>query len=225
MRFFAFLLFLSPCLAFAQRDKEFQILIGAGIGGYQTLADYALQFDNVDYTFRDTSGAATKQLHIGVRYELHHRIALGLDFRRGRYIYDPEEDNSGKANSFGMFGLSAEFNIVSRPQFRWNVSLGYHGAGLTITEPLFEGVQEYKGTTHWRGGGMTIQTGIIAYIAKSPFGLTFDIGYDGNSFDLHEYTIDGEKQNLDDWDVSLTAQGVLIQAGIICRLNAFGANN
>lgn len=219
MRLLIVLLLVIPGTLFSQRNNEFQIRFGGGLGGYATLSDYVLKFDNVEYNFRDTSGAATQQMHLGLRYELHHRLALGLDYRRGRYIYDPEEDNSGKDNTFGMFGLSAELNMVSRPQFRWNLSLGYHISRLTITEPLFEGVQEYSGTTNWAGGGMTLQTGIIAYIAKSPFGITFDIGYDGNAFQLFKYTIAGDEQDLSDWDVSLQANGVMVQTGLICRLN------
>ncbi|MEN9638227.1 MAG: hypothetical protein RLZZ262_95, partial [Bacteroidota bacterium] len=123
MRHLFILLFSVPCALLAQRNKELQFRVGTGIAGYATMSDYTLKFGNAEYQFKDTSGAATRQLHLGVRYEVHHRIALGLDFRRGNYIYDPEEDNKGKENSFGMFGLTAELNMISRPQFRWNLGL------------------------------------------------------------------------------------------------------
>jgi hypothetical protein len=206
-----------PFTVQAQRDKELQIRLGGGLGAYAAIADYSVQFGNDTYIYQDTSGAATKHFQIGVYYEVHHRIILGLDVRSGGYIYDPAQDNSGKDNKFNMVGLTADFNAVSREHFRWYVGLGLHSARLTITEPLFQGIEEYRGTSKWKGGGLLIRSGVVGYIAQGPIGLTFDFGFDTNQFNLNAYTIDGDSQNLAGWKADLSTAGLLLNAGVVWR--------
>jgi len=217
MKNFLLIIFFLPMAVLAQRSKEIQLRFNGGIGGYAAFADYRVQFGNDTYLFTDTSGAATRQVELGARYELTHRFNVGLDLRLGSYIYDPEENNTNKSNTFRMLGIAAEFNAVSKPNFRWFFGGGLRVARLTITEPLFQGIEEQRGTTRWGGSGLLLQTGILAFFGEGPVGASFNFGFDSNAFKLNEYSIDGDKQDLTGWKANLNTAGVLINAGLLWR--------
>ena len=82
------------------RQKEIQARIGFGVAGYAT--EYQLTYDllGTNIIERDTSAAATRHLNIDLRYEFHTRFNAGLDMKFGSYLYDPDEDNEGKSNSY-----------------------------------------------------------------------------------------------------------------------------
>jgi hypothetical protein len=88
---------------------------------------------------------------------------------------------------------------------------------LTITNPLFQGIEEYRGTSKWKGGGLLIRSGVVGYIAQGPIGLTFDFGYDTNQFNLNSYTIEGDPQDLSGWKADLSTAGLLLNAGVVWR--------
>jgi hypothetical protein len=217
MRTLIFILCLQSLTCWAQREKELQIRGAVGIGGYGVLADYKFKMDNETYDYQDTSGAATNQLIWSVMYEPHHRVNVGLDLRMGQFLYDPAEDNRGKKNSFRTYGLRVEGNIVSRPEFRWYLGAGFHLSKLEMTDPLDYSTSDTAGESLWKGGGSSLYTGIVAYIAHSPLAFNLDFVIDRNKFQLKEFVVGGDNQNIDDWKVQLNTVGVLMNVGLAWR--------
>ena len=200
----------------AGRQKEIQARIGFGVAGYAT--EYQLTYDllGTNIIDRDTSGAVTRHLNIDLRYEFHTRFNAGLDMKFGSYLYDPEEDNEGKSNSYVVIGLGAEFNIVNKPKFRWYFGLGLNRGALSIREEST--TSNYKEEAIYSGGGFKLNSGILVYLGNSPFGLNFNLGYDKHTFNLDTYTQNGSSQDLSNIDGELIARGVDMTFGLVFRI-------
>jgi len=207
---------MMPIAQTAGRQKEIQARIGFGFAGYAT--EYQLTYNligtnNID---SDTSGAVTRHLNIDLRYEFHSRFNAGLDMKFGSYLYDPNEDNEGKSNTYSVVGIGAEFNIVNRPKFRWYVGLGFNRGLLTIRQELPSINFEDEAT--FSGGGFKMNSGILVFVGDSPFGFNFNVGYDKHAFYLDTYTQNGSSQDLSNIDGELIASGVDMTFGLVFRI-------
>lgn len=200
------------------REKEFQVRIGYGITGYQTDINYTYDDGTAHIEFTDKDSAVTSQIPIELRYELHPRFNLGLDMRFGKYLYDPDDDNTDKSNRFSSFGLGFEGTIVSKPVFRWFGGLTFSGINLEIEEPVGTGNSRYIQKLSWKGNGTRLYTGISWFIADGPVGLNFVFGYDTRNMDLKEYTQDGSAQDLTNISGTLKVKGPEVMAGLVFRI-------
>jgi hypothetical protein len=200
----------------AGRQKEIQARIGFGVAAYATESSLTYDFLGTKITDRDTSGAATRHLNIDLRYEFHRRFNAGLDMKFGSYLYDPEENNEGKSNSYAVIGLGAEFNIVNKPAFRWYLGLGFNRGALSIREEST--ILNYKEEAIYSGGGFKMNSGILVYLGNSPFGFNFNIGYDKHTFNLDTYTQNGSSQDLRNIEGELIASGVDMTFGLVFRI-------
>lgn len=205
-------------MAQSDRSREFQARIGYGMGAYGTKSELTIRDQNTTFSSSDTSGAVTQHLNFDLRYELSERFALGVDMKFGAYLYDPEDDNTGKSNVYRVTGLKGEFNISKRPNFRWFVGAGLHASRLVISEETTALGITNKEEFDYRGIGLSANSGIIKYFGDGPIGMFFTMGYDGHSFILDEYTINGQAVDFDEIDVTLDARGIDLSLGLIVRI-------
>lgn len=202
----------------AQRNKEFQIRAGIGGAGYATFSDFGYNIGALTVRDQDTSGAAATHFNLDLRYELTRRLAIGLDFKVGSYIYDPEENNEGKSNGYVVSGINADFSIVNRDRFRWYVGLGFNVTNLEIRERKTAGPLVLDNTFTYRGGGFKFNTGIIKYFGDSPFGVHFNIGSDNHRLVLDEVIQNGNSINISNIDGELKLRGLDFCFGLVVRL-------
>ena len=195
-----------------KRAKEIQLRVGMGFGVYKTHSEFT--WNNTTLVDRDTSGAVTRHLNLDLRYDVTRRINAGLDMKFGSYLYDPDEDNEGKSNVYSVLGLTGEFAIVNKPNFRWYTGLNFH---LSILETSEKDAQNDEQTLRYSGGGVKLNTGALFYFGDRNFGLNFNLGYDGHNFSLREYAINSQAVNIDDLNGKLFAGGVDLNLGLIIR--------
>lgn len=195
-----------------KRAKEIQLRVGMGFGVYKTHSEFT--WDNTTLVDRDTSGAVTRHLNLDLRYDVTRRINVGLDMKFGSYLYDPDEDNEGKSNVYSVLGLTGEFAIVNKPNFRWYAGLNFHTSILETSET---DAQNDKATLRYSGGGLKLNTGTLFYFGDSNFGLNFNLGFDNHKFSLREYTINSQEVDIAELNGALTAAGVDLSLGLIIR--------
>lgn len=196
------------------REKEFQIRFTTGLAVYKSMAELSYNDGNTRLSETDTSGAVTQHFQLGGRYDLTRKFTVGLDYKFGAYLYDTTETNRTRSNKFGVFGIAAEFNISSRPNFRWYVGLGLHASRLQISESETSGGVTTKIDVDFRGSGMSLNTGIIKYFGDRRLGFIFNAGYDGHSFEAEP----GFLGNINNLKYTLDVRGVDIQLGLLFRL-------
>ncbi|MFN0031549.1 MAG: hypothetical protein ACKVOR_05265 [Flavobacteriales bacterium] len=205
---------LPVALAAQDREKEIQLRLGYGLAIYGTELEYNYDDGTIHFTLQDDDSAATSHVPIELRYEFHPRFNAGIDMRFGKYLYDEDEDNSGKSNQFSSFGIGLEGVVVSKPKFRWFIGLSLSTTKLLIKQETLIN----KETFDWRGGGARLYTGICWFVADGPIGLSFNIGRDSRTFDLKEYTNEGATQDLKNVTGTLKVSGIDFCFGITARL-------
>ncbi len=212
------LLVLFSTFVFSQREKEFQIRGSYGLAGYATLSELSYSVAGFEVSDSDTSGAATQHFNLDLRYDFTNRITAGIDMKFGAYIYDPEEDNAGKSNSFVVVGVSGEFNLLSREKSRLFLGLGLHRSALELREKTtsFGVVSESVAT--YRGGGIRLNLGYSKFFGDGPIGFNVGLGYDTHNFDLEEFTINNSVFDLTNHDGTLEARGMDFSFGLVFRI-------
>ncbi len=205
-------------VAYSQREKEIQVRASYGLAGYATLSESRFTVAGFETSDSDSSGAATQHLNLDLRYDFTNRITAGIDMKFGSYIYDPEEDNTGKSNSLVVVGLSGEFNLVSRERSRLFLGFGFHRSALELRdrETNFGIVSEAVAT--YRGRGIKLNLGYSKFFGNSPLGFNVSLGYDTHNFDLEEYTLNNSAIDLSNYEGTLEARGVDFSLGLVFRI-------
>jgi hypothetical protein len=223
----SFVVFANVCSSQSDRAKEIQIRTGVGISGYNSTTNINYDLIGAPIVQSTTGQAGTVHFPVEMRFEITRRINVGLNARFGSYLYDPEvTESSEKRNNFWALGPAAEFNIANRDHFRWYAGLGIHAVKLNTyetfnTDPIpFFGVLTAENSMKWAGLGSSLHTGILWFIAKSPVGLNFNIGYDGVNLDLKEFKtvlpIVGPQTVISTG--TLAATGTKIDLGLVFRI-------
>jgi hypothetical protein len=200
------------------RDKEIQIRVGYGLAVYALDVDYSYKSGGFSFTQVNKDSAVTSQVPIELRYELHPRFNLGIDMRFGKYLYDPNENNTGKSNKFNSVGIGLEGVIVNKSKFRWYAGLVFSTNKLYIEESVTDSNGTYPQSTNWKGGGASIYSGVMWYVADGPLALNFNLARDGRSFDLKEVRRDGSSQDLTNITGRLNVSGLSFCIGAVLRL-------
>jgi hypothetical protein len=198
----------------AQRANEFQIRGGIGLAVYQATSTLQYVYSSNQYEFKDKDGAATFHFPIELRYEVSDRFNAGIDMKFGSYLYSDTTDNSGKSNRFTIIGIGAEVNLLSAEKGRIYIGAGFNSGNLTIAEFAGGLGQETK----WRGPGYRFNLGGIAYIYNGPVGVNFNIGYDNHKFDLKEYELNGDLQDISSLIGTLAVSGIDVNIGLVFRI-------
>lgn len=210
---------------YTQRDNEFQIRLGGGIAAYATEwnTNYTLNTPFGTYNFSDSGsdGAVTVHMPLEFRYEVFERLNVGLDMKFGRYIYDPEEDNTGKSNGFGSIGLAAEFTALNKSNTRLYLGLCVNTSWLTLHEKnIDDNGNSVTNEVNYRGPGVKLNAGFIQFFGNSPIGINTNIGYDTHNFEIHSVnaTSNGNTNSINGFSGKLKTSGFDIALGLIFRL-------
>ncbi|MFY7706902.1 MAG: hypothetical protein ACOVQ5_02405 [Flavobacteriales bacterium] len=209
-------LFISTC-AFSQREKEFQVRASYGLAGYATLSETKFTAFGFEVSDSDTSGAATQHFNLDLRYDFTNRITAGIDLKLGSYIYDPEEDNRGKSNSFVVVGISGEFNLMSREKSRLFLGLGLHRSDLELRERDTNAGIVSEAVATYRGRGIKLNLGYSKFFGNSPIGFNVSLGYDSHNFDLEDYIIDNNPF-FANYEGTLQVRGLDFSMGLVFRI-------
>jgi hypothetical protein len=209
---------LSPFISIgqSQRPLEIQLRSGIAFGAYGT----ETAITNGSEKWTDQSGAATSILPIDLRWEMNERWAFGVHTRFGSYLYGSEESNyKDRSNRIRVFGLAAEYNLVSKEKFRWYAGLGFGISNLRIQQtridlPPLSTKEEY----FLRGGNVRLQTGLIRWFGDSPLGFHLQMGFDRHRYTVQEIKLDGSTVNTADFNGTLTARGIDFQIGLVARI-------
>lgn len=199
----------------AQDEPRIQLRAGGGFAVYGTRSTLTYSFSNgVRFTSTEEDAAATLHLPIEVRYAFNKRFNAGLDLKFGSYLYEPDSAE-GKSNGFAVIGLTAEYSLIAREQFRWYVSIGLNTARLQLreTNTLTQVISE----ADYGGGGYRLATGTLVFFT-SRLGLNVHLGLDSHNFKLDTFRIDGQAQNLNGFTGTLETGGLDGGIGLVVRL-------
>ncbi|MBX7051823.1 MAG: outer membrane beta-barrel protein [Flavobacteriales bacterium] len=200
----------------AQRSTEYQIRAGLGLAGYAATSEFQYYFLGNNVRMKDNDGAATFHFPVELRYEVSDRFNAGIDMKFGSYLYSDTTDNTGKSNKFSIIGIGAEVSLVTAEKGRVYIGAGFNSGNLSIHDFAGGLGQETK----WRGPGYRFNLGGIAYIYNGPVGVNFNIGYDKHTFDLKEYQLDGNLQNISNLIGTLTVSGIDVNLGLVFRIRS-----
>jgi hypothetical protein len=216
-----FILTLS-CLSFqgwTQRDKEFQIRLGAGAGAYSTNTEWHYSIDFMGYPvkghYSDNGSASTVHFPLELRYEISERFNVGLDTRFGTYLYEDNENNT-QSNAFRFIGLGVEFTLMNREHSRLYVGAGVGSTYLEMREKITPERNSDDVKIKWRGPGYKMNLGFMKFFGTGPIGINFNIGVVGHVFDLKEVELPA--LSLNGLDGTLKAGGVDLNLGIVFRI-------
>jgi len=211
---------LIAIVSHSQRDNEFQIRAGIGLAGYATENTMTYTWGSLSYSETTNDGAATTHFPIELRYEIIERLNVGLDMKFGSYIYDPEEDNTGKSNRFASLGIAAEFTALNRENSRIYVGLGLNSTNLTLQEIDYSGNTKITSEGKWRGPGVKLNAGFIKFFGDSPIGINLNLGFDSHNFDLKELSVSSQSSTVafNDYSGTLKVSGFDMAAGLVFRL-------
>ncbi len=205
---------------FSQRDREFQIRLGAGAAAYATetkiTANVLTPFGNFPFMMTDTDGAATVHLPLELRYEIIERLNVGLDMKFGSYLYSDSTDNTGKSNVFRVIGIAGEFTVLNKPNTRLYVGLGLNTTVLEMEEKIVVSNISTVHTMRWRGPGAKLNLGFMQYFGSSPIGINFNIGWDSHNFDLKNWNYPTGWNFT--YDGSLRTSGIDLALGLVFRI-------
>lgn len=207
------LLICSTYFAIAQQESEFQIRAGLGWAIYGARSEVILKTPSGDVSSSNKDGAATLHLPLEIRYGFNEDINVGLDFKFGSYVYDPDS-SEGKSNRFVVIGIAGEYSIVAKEHLRWYVGLGINGSSLVLEEN--DKTKNTKEIWTYSGGGFRLNTGLLIFLSDH-VGLNFNLGYDGHNFKLKEYELNGQKLDLTNLEGTLKVGGVDGTLGLFVR--------
>ncbi|MCZ2277967.1 MAG: porin family protein [Bacteroidia bacterium] len=210
-----FLIYSLPVLA---QKGEVQLRAGLGAAVYSTESEVSFSFTLAGLPFsivqKEEDNAVAVHIPLEFRYGLSNRWNLGLDFKFGSYLYDPDSA-AGKSNAFMAIGPQLEYNLVNKESFRWYLGLGFNYAILKLEDNMDE-VPPMRYNRNYSGSGVRINTGIIWFFT-TPLGLHFNAAFDSHDFQLNEYRINDDKISLDNLKGSLYIIGADIFAGLVLR--------
>lgn len=174
------------------------------------LAVYKANYNGVAQP-TDSSGAGTTMFRINPQFHFLNWLSAGIDFRWGGYLENP--DNAEAAgNSIRTTSLFVRAFPINKDKFSWYIGAGLGQGALeikrryTIFVPI---LAEYR----FRGGQSFIETGINVMATKN-IGFNFGLNYMGTNMKLRSYLINGESQNMSNWNNYMNTKGVTISLGL-----------
>lgn len=205
-----FVILTSSTLFGQAQDKgefSFNIDYDMGIHGTMYTSEYQGNADNDP----DTSAAGTQMIRINAQYNILKWLSAGLDLRTGSYLEDPE-NATANGNKVNMWGVSLRLYPVNRDKFVWYLGTTLGGSRLEINR-IYTFLIAIPAQYKFRSPHLGIETGFNWYFAKN-FGLNFGFGYSSQNFEMTEYYLNGDKQDLADWNNHLVTKGVHTNIGL-----------
>jgi hypothetical protein len=161
----------------------------------------------------DTSGAATVITNISGSYSILPWLSAGLTLGTGRYVEDEEQTDN--ANRISMIGLTLRLYPVNNEKFNWYGAFDLGTTGLEINRKIiFNQDAQYK----FRSGHLGVYTGINWYFANF-IGLNTQLGLSSHNFNLREFNINNNAQNLNNIESTLGTLGLHFRLGLSFKIN------
>ena len=194
----------------AHSKGKINIDLGGGLGIYTY--DYLHSYKGVtlDERSADTSYAGTTFGYITAEYGVLDWLSIGVNFTGGSYI---EEDNDSE-NNFRTIDLSTKFYFMNRDRFTFFGSLQYgstvlnHDRDYSIP-PIFTWVEKIKHTAPHFSIGLGLKKYFNDYV-----GLNFSWSYNSYDFNVKEYYVNGDSQDLTDRVLNLNVSGSELRLGL-----------
>jgi hypothetical protein len=204
-----FVLFIACNFISAQAlDKgsfSFNLGVDAGVHG----TEYTSYFNDNLAAGPDTSAAGTTLVRLNAQYSFVKWFSAGLDFRAGNYLEDPD-NMEADGNSVSLFAISARFYPVNRDKFNWFLGTSFGRSRLEINRKM--NVLSIPLKYNFSSGHFGLETGINWYIIKK-FGINFNLGYMRQNYAMNEFRINGNEQDLSNFENSLKTLGVNVGLG------------
>lgn len=164
----------------------------------------------------DTSAAVTSMFRFDGHINLLKFLSVGLNYRRGKYIED-EENTAAQGNKVSMIALAARLYPVNKDNFVWYLGGSFGLSNLTLNREfdIFTSTIPYQ--YKFRSPQVGFETGLNWYFAGG-FGLNFGLGYTSQNLVMKEFSIDGENQDLSNYENILSSKGVHANIGLTFHL-------
>ena len=202
--------FLSSLVGISQSHNKgtLSFNLGYDVGLHGTVSEYSYNGILID---QDTSAAGTKMVRFDVQYNMLKFLSLGLNYRGGSYIEDPDnaEANGNKVN---MTSIGLRLYPVNKDKFTMYFGLNFGGSNLEINR-IYTFFVSTKHRYIWRSPHFSADMGFNWYFAKN-IGLNFALGYSGQNFNLEEYYIEGTRQDLTNQEHTFLTKGIHVNLGL-----------
>jgi hypothetical protein len=201
------------------RPLELQVRTGWGWGIYQSRYTAEYRFSNSSQTEEDFGAAVCVNTPLVARWELNERWSGGLDLKFGRFLYGVDTMNTTlRENNFTIIGAALEYALVSRPRFRWFVGGGPQFSSLYMKEEYLDNTSVRQASLFMRGGGVRLNSGVIAYFGNWPIGFVFQLGYDAHWFNLRSFSVNYSNVSLQNLTAGLRTLGLDGTIGVVFRV-------
>lgn len=212
---FSFLCVLFVSTANAQSHQKgtlsFQLGFDAGAHGVK----YESKYDGVVID-DDTSGAATTMLYFSTHYNFAKWFSAGFNLSRGSYLEDPDNAEAD-GNTLGIFAFDFRFYPINKENFNWFAGLELGASNLEINRKYIF-IIPFNTSYTYASGHSELYTGINWYFGKI-VGINTRLGYSRHNFLMTDYKINGDNQDLDDFDNTLMTRGLHFRIGLSVKIN------
>ena len=191
---------------------------GVGAGLYATNSEINATYNVGGGSFvvsdQDTGAAATTFVYFSGDYGVSKLFSAGLYLQSGSYL-ESDTNTRDRENRFFKLGIMPKFYIINKDKFNLYTGLGLGFVRLRTSEEDGNTRAEAK----YAGSNLQVRLGLNAYFTES-IGIFFHLGYDGNYFDLKDYTFtSGNTTNsFENLSGDLNAKGLEVAIGLNFKL-------
>ncbi|MFI5204670.1 MAG: hypothetical protein ACHQF2_09265 [Flavobacteriales bacterium] len=190
---------------------RFSMNLGFDAGGQYCLYQERFQGNVVN---EDTTGAIVTQGHFSAQYSFAPWFSLGLGFKNGNYVEDPNNDNiENRNNRINQFFIAPRFYFLNKNKFNMYAGLKFGATRLTIDELYNFTLFSIATLREFKSSYTAIDLGFNWYLSRY-VGLWFNLEFNNNPLKLTRYVWNGTEQDLSDWDITLSSRGAQIALGL-----------
>lgn len=201
----------SSSILFAQSHNKGAFSFNLGFDGGVHGTSYTSKYQGNLVDGPDTSAAGTNLIRFNAHYNIFKWMSVGLDFRNGKYIEDPE-NATANGNKVSMYGIGLRFYPVNREKFAWYLGSTFGGSRLEINR-IYTIIVAFPARYKLTSGHFGLETGFNWYFAKN-FGMNFGLGYSSQNYLLNEFYFNGEKQDITDYENRILTKGIHFNLGL-----------
>lgn len=161
----------------------------------------------------DSSGVATSMVFFNAQYSVLDFLSVGAYVGGGSYIEDPENE-SAMGNKIRAFGLDLRAYPVNKDKFNWYIGTKFGYSTLEINRSAgFINTRANFGSGQFSGF-----SGFNWYFANF-MGINFELAYMKHNFLMNEYFVNGNSQNISNFENRLDVKGIILNIGLSFKIN------
>ncbi|HLP10986.1 MAG TPA: hypothetical protein VK177_03580 [Flavobacteriales bacterium] len=211
---FIALVCLAPLLAQSQSNVpgRFSLSTGFDVGVHGVVSELTYQGTLSD---QDTTGAGTKQFTFNAHYGIAKWFSAGLGFKNGYYLESVEE-NKSKQNKIGQFYVDTRFYFLNKDKINLYAGFSLGATKLDVHRETNYGLFIITEDYQLSSGYSRFQFGLNWWIGNK---VGFWMNMEGNkhNFKLNSFSLNGDAQNLDDWDFTMRTAGFQTSFGVCIK--------